>query len=113
MRGVRRRSFANLRNLLGFALAVAALLAPLTAFAVLANSGVERPERPEITELDVHSFEFGTPSRAPGIAAPASLPAAPAPTPPPLPEEREPGAHASTADQLRWYVAHGTTSSLH
>jgi hypothetical protein len=110
---VRRRPFANVRHLLGFVLAVAALLAPLSASALLASSGAERPERPEITELDVRSFELGTPSRVPGIAAAPLLRGVAAPAPLIQREEHDPATCDSTADQLRWTVGHSTTSSIH
>jgi hypothetical protein len=109
---VRPRSLVNPSKALGLALAVAALLSPVCAFALL-DPHPERPAGLEITELEAPALAVATPSRAPGLAPALILPGASVSAPPPGLEEFSPDARASTGDQLRWSVAHGTTSSLH
>jgi hypothetical protein len=106
------RSFAQL---LRFAFAVGALLAPLASYALAPEPGTERPERAELTAPEAPSLELAPLARTLEVALAAVLPRAGAPAPPPAPRLEQPrsAARSSPDEQLRWSVAHGTTSSLH
>jgi hypothetical protein len=109
---VKRRFIATVLSL---ALAAGAMLAPLASIALPRDSEAGSPQQPELAVPEAPALELAAPTQVPKLSVAVVLTTAVASAPPCAPQlaELRPGEHRTADDQLRWYLGHGTTSSLH